>query len=61
MIIFWLVIVGLIIWGGSALTRRENSSSRNVHRSDALEIVRERYAKGEISKEEHDEIRKNLS
>ena len=61
MIIFWVAIVGLIVWGGIALTRRGDSSPGGTGKHDALEIARERYAKGEIPKEEFDEIRKNLS
>jgi 5-bromo-4-chloroindolyl phosphate hydrolysis protein len=34
---------------------------RRRYRYDPREIVRERYAKGELSKEEYEEIKKNLS
>ncbi len=61
MIIFWVVIVGLIVWGGIGLTRRGNSSSRETRKRDALEIAKERYASGEISKEEFEEIKSRLS
>ncbi len=61
MIIFWVVIVGLIVWGGIALTRRGDSSPGETRKRDASEIVRERYANGEISKEEFEEIEKRLS
>ncbi len=61
MIIFWVVIVGLIVWGGIALTRRGDSSHGETRKRDALEIARARYASGEISKDELDEIEKRLS
>lgn len=57
MIIFWIVVIGLVIWGVSALSRRTGGSSG----SNALDIAKERYAKGEISHEEFEKIKKNLS
>ncbi len=55
-IIFWIIIAGLIVWGIVALTRREGSKSRS-----SVEIASERYAKGEISQEEFERIKKNLT
>lgn len=60
MIIFWVVIIALVIWGVIALAKRSASTSDTPQQRDPLEIARERYAKGEISKEELDEIKKNL-
>ena len=59
MIIFWVIIVGLAVWLLSSLFPRAIESSRNEkgNFSDPpLEIVQERYARGEISKEEYDEM-----
>ena len=61
MIIVWIVILGLIIWGIVVLTRRGTSTPGAAQKRDPLEIAGERYAKGEISKEEFEEIKKNLS
>ena len=49
-------IIGLITWGIIALTRQ----NRNVTDSTALEITKDRYAKGEITKEEFEQYRKDL-
>ncbi len=60
--IFWIVIVGLIALAVIALTKRAGGISNqdsNKHIS-ALEILKERYAKGEIGKEEFEEKRKDL-
>lgn len=61
MIILWVVVVGLIAWGVVALAKRGTSTSDTTQKRDPLDIAKERYAKGEISKEEFEEIKKNLS
>lgn len=59
MIVFW----GLVIWGIVALVRGVASPSNTVssNQSDsALEILRKRYARGEVSKEEFEEKKKDI-
>jgi len=55
MIIFWGGVIALIIWA-----IRQSTEGRGG-RGDAIDIVRERYAKGEISREEFDQIRRDLA
>lgn len=57
MFILWGVIIALIIWAVIRLSRHEGS----VSRSNALEIAKERYARGEISKSDFDQIKKDLN
>jgi len=54
MLLFWGGIIGLAVWGILRLTRHSDK------RNGALEMAGERYAKGEISKEEFDRIKKDL-
>ena len=60
MILFW----GLIIWAIVALvrglTQHDGSKSAGERGDSALEILKSRYAKGEISKEEYEEKKKDL-
>ena len=59
--VFWAVIISLIIW---LLVRisRQGYWMRDAHNSqNALDIAKERYAKGEINHEEFEKIRKNLA
>ena len=51
MIIFWVIIIGLLIWGGIALAKRGKFTSGTTQKSDPMDMAKERYAKGEISKE----------
>ena len=58
MIIFW----GLVIWGVVALVRglsgsRDSDSSKD---DSALDVLKKRYARGEINKEEYEEKKKDL-
>ncbi len=59
MILFW----GLVIWGIVALVRGLNGSrGSNSSRADsALEVLKKRYARGEINKEEYEEKKKDLT
>ncbi len=50
-------LIALIVWGITKLSRRNSSSQQR----DPLDIAKERYAKGEISKEEFEQIKKGLS
>jgi putative membrane protein len=56
MIVFW----GLIIWGIVMLVRRPSSSSSGPNDDSALEILKKRYAAGEITREEFGEKRKAI-
>jgi putative membrane protein len=55
MFLFWAGVIGLVIWGIAKLARHPH------HANGALAIARERYGRGEISKEESDRIKKDLS
>ena len=60
MIVFWTVlIVALVLWIKSLL-RQERRASAFGEPESALEILKKRYARGEISKEEFEEKRKDL-
>jgi putative membrane protein len=58
-IIFWAAVITLIIWAVRRFTGRD-SVSRDL-RPNPLDIAKERYAKGEISKEQFEQIKKDLS
>jgi len=61
--IFWLVIIGLIIWLVVSLVRSGSHSTSSGYTSgnvNALEILKTRYARGEIDKTEYQEKLKDL-
>jgi len=61
MFIFWaLLITGiilLIVW----IVRRVSYPGRDLSRTDkAMEILKERYARGEINKEDFEKMKKDM-
>ena len=61
MIIIWVIVMGLIVWGIIALVTHSSSEKVTSDHRKALDIAKERDAKGEISKEEFERIKKDLS
>ena len=55
MVLFWVGVVGLAVWVFSRWTRHSHEWN------GALAAAKERYARGEIGKEEFDRIKKDLS
>jgi putative membrane protein len=61
LLVLLLVIIGLVVWGVMTLINHGSSASRSMGGGDALDIAKKRYARGEISKEQFDQIKKDLS
>ena len=60
-IFFWAGIMALVVWAISALARRDGSRPPSASKQDPLDIARERYAKGEITKDEFGQMKKDLT
>ena len=57
MSLFWIVVLGAVIWGVRALSGRRASSTD----SGALETLRQRYARGEIDQAEYEQAKRTLA
>jgi putative membrane protein len=57
MFLFWGGLIALVIWGVNRFTERDKA----VRTHTPIDVAKERYARGEISREEFDQIRKDLS
>ena len=62
---FWWWIIGLIlvaaiIWVVIRSTGQSNNLNNTANQKSALDILKERYAKGEIDKEEFEQRKKDL-
>jgi len=60
MLVFWGGIIALIVWGVKKLVER-GSGPDAVQKRDPMDIAKERYARGDISREEFKRITKDLS
>lgn len=56
MVLFWVAIVLLLIWAVRSLFPRQIGSGRD----QALETLRQRFARGEINAAEYERARANL-
>lgn len=54
-----VLIVVLAVWGASVLKKEKGLGFGNS-RESALDILKQRYARGEIDKEEFDEKKRDL-
>ncbi len=60
--IFWIVVVGLIVWLVVYLARNSGTTTTSSTGGDlkAIDILKNRYARGEIDKKEYEEKLKDL-
>jgi len=56
-VLFWGILIGLVTWAIYRFSRRDSSVSKVNH----IEIAKERYAKGDLSKEDFEQLKKDLS
>ncbi len=54
--LFWLVVIIVIIW-----TVKAGLSSPSKKGKSALELLDERYARGDIGRDEYEQIRRDIS
>lgn len=61
MVIFWIVLIGaLALLISGILTGIRSTRQDATHQPDALEILKARYARGEIGKTDYENMRKAL-
>ncbi len=65
MLLFWGSVIALIVWGIQAATRKEPGQTQPPQSGGPgpapLDIAKERYARGDISREEFEQIKKDLA
>lgn len=62
MVLFWGVIIGLIVWAVQSATGRRADQPMDAGSAErsALDIAKERYAHGEIGRDEFEQIKSDL-
>ncbi len=61
--IFWLAILAILIWIGVLIARnlQKSGSSEDPSQTESpLDILKKRYARGEINKEEFEQMKKDI-
>ncbi len=56
MILFWGAIIWFIVW----LINQNKTAQKDHSEKNAIQTLKERYAKGELTKKEYEEIKKEL-
>jgi putative membrane protein len=62
MVLLWALIIAGLIYGVSLLISRSSETGDRTRddQQQPIDILRERYARGEITKEEFDQMRRDL-
>ncbi len=62
MLLFWVLVIGGIAWLVAWLVREERLAhvGPGPSRPRPLDILRERYARGEITREQYEQMRRDL-
>jgi putative membrane protein len=60
MIAFWVLVIGGAVWLVVTLARNNQGAAATASGQTPLAILQARYAKGEITKEQFDEMKRTL-
>lgn len=66
MLIFWVIVMGIIVWlirriaGGGYHSHFPETPPTQEKEDSAMKILKERYARGDISKDEFESKKKDL-
>jgi putative membrane protein len=64
LILFWVAVIALAFYAIRRIAHSGQTSgvsgNRSIHEEDALEILKQRYARGEISREQYQEMKQDL-
>ncbi|MBI4298507.1 MAG: SHOCT domain-containing protein [Chloroflexi bacterium] len=61
MVIFWVLVIWAVIALVQGLSRPGSSNVESSQQDSAMEVLKRRYARGEISKEEYEEKKRDLA
>lgn len=62
--LFWLVILAVIVWAVVTVVNKNQKNNYNgnpLRHGDALEILKERYARGEINRDQFEQMKRDLT
>lgn len=59
-ILFWIAVIILIVWAIKYLARNRQNYQTTAKEESPLDILKKRYARGEIDRQEFEEKKKDL-
>lgn len=60
MMIFWVIVLGAIVWVAIAVSRNAGQNQAAPRSETPLDVLRRRFAAGEINKEQFEEMKRAL-
>ncbi len=61
MMIFWVLVLVAVVWGVAYFARKAGQSNPAVrHDESPLDVLKRRYAAGEVNKEQFEEMKRDL-
>lgn len=57
--IFWLIIIAVIVWAVIKISGNSRRSGQ-PHSESPMDILKKRYARGDITKEEFEQMKKDI-
>ena len=60
-IFFWAGIIALVVWVIAKLAGSSGSEKSSGGRQNPLDIARDRYARGDITRQQFEEMKKDLT
>ena len=59
--VFWIIIIAVVIWAITNGSKRNQYFRNDLPRIEtALDILKKRYARGEISREQFEQMKKDI-
>ena len=58
--LFWIVIIGLVVYLVVRLTNQKTGNQNIQSNESPLDVLKKRYARGEITKEEFESMKNDL-
>ena len=59
--IFWILLIVVIVVIVAGIAGEKPGSSKDTHEDSALEILKKRYARGEITRDQYQELLSDLA
>jgi len=58
--LIWIIIIGVIVWAVTQFSKQRSGAHRDTGEQSPEDILKQRYARGEITREEYIKIKQDL-